>query len=512
MNNTYPVHLNPTLPILADELTHLGIRVASRIRDANACFSGVRLYRGQNVQPGILYVLPKEETKGFPVDHAPYITTHTVVGEADHLCCTGIDEMELLEQLMSLFEFFQHAANEINTLIYQRASLDTLCEVGQDLLVNPVLIHDNWFLIIGRSRSSDDIMPRSGLPWEMVPQRYLDEFRIDVEYQKTYQHRHAALWRDFSRGWLHETVYVNIYDGDVYQGRLLLLENGTPFRKRDYMIAELLAQQALVLIKAKRGVRPPGTRGTDDILWDILCGKRTAAAEFSVFLSTLKWEQTDMFLCVRLQRQEPIKTDAMEAVLHRELLMAMPGSYIMVISGQQCVIVNLTKTPMSLGDVRYALSPLCRDYYQFGGISSPVSGMRDLPVAYTQAGEALEQAFHQRDTQWLVYFRDCALKYMMMHFSAPMRLRHLVAPQLTKLLEYDREKDGQLFETFKAFLENERDIPRTSEALIIHRTTLQYRLKKIRSLVDMDLEDPDTRLYLLLSLRILADDRNSELG
>ena len=61
----------------------------------------------------------------------------------------------------------------------------------------------------------------------------------------------------------------------------------------------------------------------------------------------------------------------------------------------------------------------------------------------------------------------------------------------------------QYFETLRAYLLNERDIPKTAETLIIHRTTLLYRLKKIKSLLNVDLEDPWKRLYLTLSLWIL---------
>ncbi len=70
-------------------------------------------------------------------------------------------------------------------------------------------------------------------------------------------------------------------------------------------------------------------------------------------------------------------------------------------------------------------------------------------------------------------------------------------------MEYDREKNTQYFPTLRAFLLNERDISRTSKAMIIHRTTLVYRLKKIQSMTSINLDDPEERLYLLLSLRLL---------
>ena len=54
---------------------------------------------------------------------------------------------------------------------------------------------------------------------------------------------------------------------------------------------------------------------------------------------------------------------------------------------------------------------------------------------------------------------------------------------------------------------HERSIPRTAEALIIHRTTLTYRLGKLEELWNLNLDDSDTRLYLLLSFRMLEAGR-----
>lgn len=288
-----------TLPVLEEELKILGLHVAGRIRDGSIGYSGVRRYRGQPLRPEILYLLTPQTAAGFPVHQVPYIAVGSVPGKADHLCCP-IEELPALEEgLQDLFDLMQDFANRINALIYQGASLDNLCELGQTILGNPLFIHDKWFLILARS-SSSNITPRTGKIWETVPQALLDEFRSDVEYQKTFQHHSAALWASIDQGEYRESIYVNLYDGDVYQGRLLLTRDFYPFRKRDYLVMELLAKQALLLIKAKRGRRPPGTRSTDDILWDILCGKRTKTAEFTVFLNTLRWDKTDRFLCVRL--------------------------------------------------------------------------------------------------------------------------------------------------------------------------------------------------------------------
>ena len=91
----------------------------------------------------------------------------------------------------------------------------------------------------------------------------------------------------------------------------------------------------------------------------------------------------------------------------------------------------------------------------------------------------------------------------------PMEL--FIAPYLYKLRSIDKERGTEYFHTLKSWLLNERSIPKTSEALIVHRTTLTYRLEKMRELIPIDLDDPKLRLYLLLSYHLLDAREEAEM-
>ena len=154
----------------------------------------------------------------------------------------------------------------------------------------------------------------------------------------------------------------------------------------------------------------------------------------------------------------------------------------------------------------HRLAPACRDYCLYAGISSPVAGIREAHIAWLQAGAALEKAFRLRSERWTIPFSDCALEYLAAQVQPPMRLGHLVSPELLRLIEHDAAHGTPYFETLRTYLLQERDIPRTSQALIIHRTTLLYRLKRIEAIVGLNLNDPWTRLQLTLSLWILEQE------
>jgi DNA-binding PucR family transcriptional regulator len=72
---------------------------------------------------------------------------------------------------------------------------------------------------------------------------------------------------------------------------------------------------------------------------------------------------------------------------------------------------------------------------------------------------------------------------------------------LGALLDYDTGKNGQLVETLTAYLESGGSYDATARAISTHRSTLRYRLQRVREITGYDLSDPDTRFNLQLATR-----------
>ena len=47
-------------------------------------------------------------------------------------------------------------------------------------------------------------------------------------------------------------------------------------------------------------------------------------------------------------------------------------------------------------------------------------------------------------------------------------------------------------------------MPAAAEAVQVHPNTFRYRMRRVRELFELDLEDPDVRLMVWLQLRTLA--------
>lgn len=77
---------------------------------------------------------------------------------------------------------------------------------------------------------------------------------------------------------------------------------------------------------------------------------------------------------------------------------------------------------------------------------------------------------------------------------------------LENLIEEENRSGIDLFNTFRAYVENQYNVSKTARSLYIHRQSLLYRLKKIESLTNRSLKNPDDLFLLDLCTRIWALD------
>lgn len=497
----------PSLRMIAEDFEDKKWNCQATVIDESAHYRGVRIFSGQAfLENDLIYLIPSGLENQFPTDQYAFVCMTPLGGQANHIFVPGQPLNQILETLLNLFDRYIQWEYQLNQLFFQGVSVSALCELGQTITGNPFYIHDDWFIIVAMSSLVPGIMPPeqvSSSDKGFVPRKYIDEFKFDSDYQASYSNRGAALWTSSHPDATARSMYVNLWEGEIYRGRLLIIEEYAAFRSSHFLLAECIAQRAVSMIGKSISDGQRQYRSMDEVVLSLLESGSTDTAGQAQLLDMLEWKRTDLYLCIRLQHQQADASPVLGHVLHSDLFQIFPDSYILFIESQQCIVLNLTKHPDQSSHIRHLISPVCRDYYMYAGISSPVSGIDGLSQAFIQAGIALDQAFYLRSERWVFPFTTVALEYMLRSIQTPLQSANLVSPALLELLSHDGAKGTDFFLTLRTYLLNERDIPKTAEALIIHRTTLLYRLKKIQALTGINLEDPDERLYLLLSLKLL---------
>lgn len=113
-----------------------------------------------------------------------------------------------------------------------------------------------------------------------------------------------------------------------------------------------------------------------------------------------------------------------------------------------------------------------------------------------------EQKDRDRPSQ-ILYYHQVAPGPLFLYLSRNAETRCFLHPALEEIKAYDQKNESDYFNTILAYCNHLFQKNETSQALHIHRNTLNYRLDKIGELFGLDLEDYQTVLNLMLSAEML---------
>ena len=134
------------------------------------------------------------------------------------------------------------------------------------------------------------------------------------------------------------------------------------------------------------------------------------------------------------------------------------------------------------------------------GVGLPHSGASGLRAGYYEALTAVQEGGGVRSPNRA----DLARLFVMMNTADS--LRDMAKAILGPLLENDRAHGSDLMRTLRVFIENNRSIQATTEALFVHRNTLRYRRGQIEELLEMNLDDSAHIANLWLAFAIMDDE------
>lgn len=137
------------------------------------------------------------------------------------------------------------------------------------------------------------------------------------------------------------------------------------------------------------------------------------------------------------------------------------------------------------------------------GVGSRYDAVEDLPRSFQQAQFTLRL---QRNAGWqeqATSFDDLGVYQLLARSEHPGEVEAFIERWLAPLQRYDAAKRSNLVATLSCYLECGGSYDDTAGELFVHRSTLKYRLQRIREIGGLDLRDADTRFNLQLATRAL---------
>ena len=496
-----------SIQMVADPLGEMLWNFTLETGGDSPCLRSCQVYCGQTaLREDNLYLIPEGMGGSFPTDSFRYVAYDDLQGTTPHIRGLRRPIYEVLNEIVSIFQHYHDFESQLNQIVTGGGTLIDLCRAGSVFFQNPIYIHDNMFSVIALSSKVEGMLKfeyneRTGKLY--IPLWLINEFKYDENYQKTLEYHTAAIWDNEQYPYTMRSLYVNLFSNNVYCGRLLINEIGTLLLPGQYQAAEYLAKYAVKLIEHDEVDSSRRYWGLEDTFIDLMNGVSVDNRDLQTTLSILDWTPMDAYLCLKIRNQSEAQSVRSDKALNNALAAQIQGYFSFSYQKMLCVVINLTRPGTDQYALRQILAPLVRDSCMYVGISNPVDNIHAIQIGFRQADIALQYILEENSSQWIVPFAECALHYIRSQATREIPVEMLADYSLLTILRYDKKHDTQYFSTLRSYLVNERNIPKTANALIIHRTTLTYRLQKIRELFGLNLDDDYQRLYLLMSLFLL---------
>ncbi|MFI6661420.1 PucR family transcriptional regulator [Streptomyces sp. NPDC050523] len=136
------------------------------------------------------------------------------------------------------------------------------------------------------------------------------------------------------------------------------------------------------------------------------------------------------------------------------------------------------------------------------GVSTRCDSPDGVPRCYQEALRALEVRQNSRQRSGTTFFDDLGLYRILGPGNDLRELEGFVREWLGQLIDYDAGHDTELVETLSRYFDYGGNYDDAAAALTVHRSTLRYRLQRIREISDRDLADVDSRLNLQVATRV----------
>lgn len=136
----------------------------------------------------------------------------------------------------------------------------------------------------------------------------------------------------------------------------------------------------------------------------------------------------------------------------------------------------------------------------FVGIGELSTGIRKISESYTSADKIVDLLKYDQKENTILEYEKSGLYKLLFHISDMKYLEDYCASMIDPLVRYDRMNHTNLIETLDVYMAHNGSLQETAQKLFIHRNTVNYKLKKIESLLDIKLSNFQHRAELECAL------------
>lgn len=424
----------------------------------------------------------------------------------------GISLFDLHREISQFFILYEKWITSLNIAIINNRSLRTLGELSSKIFRKPLWTWDNnyhtLFSVVdtrhyripeGYTKHEDST------PWPLWElNAWIDGGYIDAKEITTYKEPYILPATNLFN---YRALAINVFVEKAYAATITVEEIDSEITDRDHALLVYFGEALGRALKKEQAINLSAGDEVDKVIARLLDGQFVAPAELTYTFKGVAWDIHDPIAIVVAEPRNALYTDKMLALTAAKTSEKLKGVIYAVDKHDIVFILNMRLISLSLPKMIDEIHErlIERNYQTKLGIGTIFDDISYLRYFRMQASNAIRigEAHPQSDSLTSYRFEDYILEFAVKECMKESPPRTLFPQGFTDLYNYDMKNNSNLLNVLKAYLENNMQATETARQLFMHRNTLNKKLKKIQSMLKLDLDDPDTRLLLLLDFKMI---------
>ncbi|MDQ0219896.1 PucR family transcriptional regulator [Peribacillus cavernae] len=303
---------------------------------------------------------------------------------------------------------------------------------------------------------------------------------------------------------------ISIRKNDEVLGFIWALEINKPFSEEDMDFLQLAAKEAKNQLLQLQLRKKRKEEGHEEFFWQLLTGHYQNEQEITAHLSQFSLQVPALFSVLVFEFADEITRDVERYISYMLTTTQKIKPYFFTTDHNRLILLigaeNTTGFPASISEfVPYFITQM-KSRFHVSGITGAAGGIyQKLSEGMHSYQEALytlkiKQAFPE-DTETMTQYKELGI-YQSLDMLVKSQYSETGNVSISMLTAYDAKNQTDLLQTLQVYLEKDCNPNEAAKQLHIHVNTLNYRLKRITDIGEINLKDPLQKMSLFLGFKL----------
>ncbi|MBT2730946.1 PucR family transcriptional regulator [Bacillus sp. ISL-75] len=392
-------------------------------------------------------------------------------------------------------------------------SLDEFADLISQVLMCPITIEDANHRLLAYSTHDERTDPAriSTIIGRRVPEKVINQLWKEGTIPALLKTQEPIRVKNMNDIGLNQRVAISIWKQDEVIGFIWAIEIDKTLTADDFILLKKAADSAKNKLLQLQTRKNKKEERSQEFFWKLLTGHLKAKEEIFEHFHSLQLTPPTSYAVLVFQFHENITNKVEQSISY--LLKTNQRIKITLYTidcNQLILLVSVTNIENPFNELDQFAKFFVLQMSDRYGIKEIQPGYSSIKEDYQKTNKAYKETLavlsikekFPMETKDIFNYQKLGI-YQIFDLILEKRQTEEYENYSLKLLhEYDQKHNSNLIETLEVFLNKDNNINDAAKELNVHANTLNYRLKRITEIGDVNFKDPNQKMILYLDLKL----------